>query len=58
MLFVLQNPVVESDQLISDVMRVFDRLYDPNSDRSAVPKSLETIRDRLGSRAMPAASVG
>jgi hypothetical protein len=58
MLLVLQGPVIDLYQLVCDVMRLFDRFYDPDHGRVSVPKFLQAVRYRLGSRTVPAAGIG
>ncbi len=57
-LMVAQHPVVNIYQPVCDVVRFFDRFYDTNYRRVALPDLLKSLSHRLGSRTVPAASVG
>src|SRR5688500_17190985 len=56
-LLVAKYPVVNAHKLVRHVMRFLDRLDNPNGDRFAMPKSLQTHRQRVGSRTVSAAGV-
>src|SRR5690348_12653667 len=55
---VAQQPVVKTDQLVREMMRLLDRTHDANRIRLTVEKLLHTGNDRSRSGTMPAACVG
>src|SRR4051812_13007885 len=57
-LLISEHPIVNTDQFVSDVMRLFDCFNNSNRDRLPLPKSLQPFRKRLRSRAMSAAGIG
>src|SRR5690242_79922 len=57
-LAVAENPVVETNQFVSEVMRFLDGAHDTNCVRLAVQKLLHSRDNRRCGRAMPAARVG
>ncbi|NOT49181.1 MAG: hypothetical protein HOP17_15740 [Acidobacteria bacterium] len=58
MLTVSQHPIIDIYQLVRDVMGILDRFYNPHHRRIAMPKFLESIRQRLSRRAMSTAGIG
>src|SRR5437867_3746167 len=52
-----QDPVIEADELLCYVMRFFNTANDPYRSRSAVPKFLQSMGDRLRRRTVSAAGV-
>src|SRR5687767_12204702 len=56
-LTVAQDPVVQPHQLVSEMMRFFDRAHDSHRIRFAVEKLLHAGNDRSGRGAMSTAGV-
>lgn len=57
-LLIFERPVINADELISDVMRFFNAFNDLNNRRITLPKFIQPVRDRLRRRPMSATGVG